>query len=135
MFPRLAGLTTLVEGTGVSVTVRFSKKEGLPVRYISADDPTEAAAVREVDLQRKYRMSRSELAKRLALSTHKAAALRWHLGIDTNPDCQHTFKHGASRFPSYSDNATGRMKAFIDGDRDLGKIQADYRAARRAGKA
>jgi hypothetical protein len=135
VFPRLAGLTTLVEGTGVSVTVRFSKKEGMPIRYISADDPTEAAAVREVDLQRKYHMSRSELAKRLALSTQKAAALRWHLGIDTDPDCQHTFEHGASRFPSYSDNAAGRMSAFVEGGVDLDKIQVDYRAARRAGEA
>src|SRR5207244_6728002 len=87
VFPRLAGLTTLVEGTGLSVTVRFSKKEGMPVRYISADDPAEAAAVREVDLQRKYYLSRSQLANKLGINTQKSAALRWHLGIDEESDC------------------------------------------------
>ncbi|MGE5597144.1 MAG: DUF3644 domain-containing protein [Hyphomicrobiales bacterium] len=135
VFPRLAGLTTVVEGTGLSVTVRFSKKEGIPVRYIAADDPTEAAAVREVDLQRKYYLSRADLAKKLGLTPEKAAALRWHLGIDTDPDCQHTFVHGASRFPSFSDNAVGRMKAFLDGGIDLDEVVGKYRAARRAGDA
>jgi hypothetical protein len=45
-------------------------------RYIGPDDPREAAAIREIDLQRKYPHSRSELAKKLKINTKKAKELR-----------------------------------------------------------
>jgi hypothetical protein len=56
VFPRLGGLDTQISGSGATITVRFTKKagEGAPVRYIAADDPTEAAALREVDLQKRF---------------------------------------------------------------------------------
>lgn len=113
VFPRLADLTTAVGGAGVDVTVRISKKEGAPVRYIGADDPTEAAAVREIDLQRKYHMSRSDLSRLCGLSPAAAKRLRERLGIDERPDCCHVFEHGQSRFPSFSDNALHAMRAAV----------------------
>jgi hypothetical protein len=61
VFPRLGGLGASIEGSGVTINVKFSKREGAPVRFIAADDPREAAAVREVDLQRKYRHSARDL--------------------------------------------------------------------------
>jgi hypothetical protein len=57
VFPRLESVGTVVEGVGVELTVRFSKREGIPVRFVHADDPREAAAVREIDLERKYHLS------------------------------------------------------------------------------
>ena len=39
---------------GPTLKVRFTHGKGAPVKFIPADDPREAAAVREVDLQRKY---------------------------------------------------------------------------------
>jgi len=38
--------------------VHFVKRGGAPVTYIAADDSREAAAVREVDQQRKYYLSK-----------------------------------------------------------------------------
>lgn len=57
VFPRLSVLGTEVAGEGVQVTVRFSKAKGAPVRLVAADEEVEAAAIREVDLQRKYHWS------------------------------------------------------------------------------
>jgi len=76
VFPRLVALGTNVEGQGITLKVHFSKKQGAPVRFISADDPGEAAAVREFDLQKKYYLSRTQLAHTLKLTPPKAAALR-----------------------------------------------------------
>jgi hypothetical protein len=59
------------------------------VRYIAADDPTEAAALREVDLQKRFHMSATELAEALKLTTHKSHALRKKLRIDADPQCMH----------------------------------------------
>ena len=111
VFPRLASLDTHISGTGATITVRFTKKtgEGAPVRFIAADDPTEAAAVREVDLQKRYHLSPTQLAKRLELTTNKSHALRQKLGIDKDPQCMHTFTFGKSKHPMFSDNALVRM--------------------------
>jgi hypothetical protein len=54
IFPRLSTLGTAIDGEGPTLTVHFTKREGVPVTYVAADDPREAAAVRQVDLQRKY---------------------------------------------------------------------------------
>ncbi len=80
VFPRLESVGTIVEGAGVELTVRFAKREGIPVRFVPADDPREAAAVREVDLERKYHISATDLARSLALTGPRALALRRHLG-------------------------------------------------------
>jgi hypothetical protein len=52
VFPRLRSVAMTTTGGGANVTVRFVKKGGAPVTYVAADDPAQAAAVREVDLQR-----------------------------------------------------------------------------------
>jgi hypothetical protein len=62
-FPRLIIVSTTISGDGVTLKVHFSRKEGAPVRYIGGDDPTEAAAVREVDLRKKFHMRASDLAR------------------------------------------------------------------------
>jgi hypothetical protein len=65
IFPRLGTLGAAIGGDGPTLTVHFTKKAGVPVTYVPADDPREAAAVRQVDLQRKYYMSPHDLANRL----------------------------------------------------------------------
>jgi hypothetical protein len=112
VFPRLGSLDTKISGTGATVSVRFTKKagEGLPVRLIAADDPTEAAAAREVDLQKRFHLSATQLARVLKLTPPKSHALRQKLGIDADPQCMHTFTFGKSKHPMFSDNATTRMR-------------------------
>ena len=99
-----------MEGDGIEVKVHFTKKQGAPVRFIGADDPEEEAAVREVDLRKKYHLSATELAKAVGLTPPKAAALRAHLGLEGDASCTHTFDFGKSRFRCYSDNAVRNMK-------------------------
>ncbi len=108
VFPRLEDLATTVEGTGVNVTVHFTKKAGAPVYYVS-DESAPAAAIREVDLQRKFYMSSADLAHRTRLSGPRAVALRRHLGVDADPGACHQFVFGSQRIMRFSDNALRRM--------------------------
>ena len=110
--PRLTSLDTQIFGAGATVSVRFTKKpgEGTPVRFIAADDPTEAAAVREVDLQKRFHLSATQLANRLQLTTNKSHALWQRLGVDRDPQCMHTFMFGKSTHAMFSDNALTRMR-------------------------
>ncbi|HET6183343.1 MAG TPA: hypothetical protein VFA03_07085 [Acetobacteraceae bacterium] len=112
VFPHLSDLDTQISGSEATIVVRIAKKdgEGAPVRFIAADDPTEAAAVREVDLQKKFYLSATELAKRLRLTPPRSYALRRKLGIDGDPQCRHTFTFGRSRHDRFSDNAFTRMR-------------------------
>ena len=111
VFPRLALLSTDVGGDGLNVTVHFSRKEdGAPVTFISADDPREAAAIREIDLQNKFHISRKVLAESLGLPTRKAKLLRDQLGLDDDANCCHTFRFGKSEHVMYSDLALRRLR-------------------------
>lgn len=117
VFPRLTALGTYTQGEGIDIKVHFTKKHGAPVRYIAADDPSEAAAVRELDLRKKYRLTPSELSDVVGLTPPKASALRRFLKIDSDETCRHVFEFNKSKFPCYSDKAVQLMKqALIDND-------------------
>lgn len=131
VFPRLTGVAATYTGEGPTVKVHFTKREGAPVRYIAADDPREAAAVREVDLQRKYHLSKKDLAERLALTQPRATALRRHLGIDDDDDCVHVFQFDSLTHYRYSDNALRRMQDAM-GQVDMDAVWAQHRPRRRA---
>jgi hypothetical protein len=58
VFPRLSEVGTEISGEGIHVAVRFVRNtrprgQLLAVRFVGADDPEDAAAIREVDLQRR----------------------------------------------------------------------------------
>ena len=109
VFPRLATVGTSTTGEGINLTVHFTKKQGAPVHYLGGDDPAAAAAVREVDLRKKFHLQATPLARKVGLSTPKSKVLRDHLGIDQDPACSHLFEFGSSRFRCFSDNAVRRM--------------------------
>lgn len=110
VFPRLTALGTKAEGEGIEIKVHFTKKQGAPVKFVPADDPGEAAAVRELDLRKKYHIPPSDLAALVGLTTPKAAVLRDHIQLNADSTCLHVFEFGKSKFPRYSDKAVKLMK-------------------------
>lgn len=125
VFPRLDEVSTAIDGEGITLTVHFTKKQGAPVQFV-ADDSQPAAAVREVDLQRKYHRSPTQLAQSVGLTINKAAALRRHLGIDDDESCTHVFVFGSQRHPQFSDNAFKRMRDAV-ATLDLGAVWMAHR--------
>jgi hypothetical protein len=109
VFPRLRTLATNATGDGFDVKVHFTKKQGAPVRFVSGDDPEEAAAVRELDLQKKFHMQANDLAKALKLTRPKANALRAYAGVDSDKQCTHEFEFKSQKIKCFSDNAIRRM--------------------------
>jgi len=123
VFPRLGEVAASVSGQGLVVEVRFVKLGGLPVRMDK--DDVDAAAFREVDLQKKYHRPPTDLAKDVGLSAPRAAALRAHLGLDADDACRHVFVFGAQRHTRYSDNAFTRMRDAL-GNVDMTAIWASH---------
>ena len=131
VFPRLNTIASTIEGDGASIVVKFSKKMGPPVQYTAGDDPQGAAAVREVNLQNKFRFGATELAAKLRLTGPKSNALRSCLRIDEDPSCCHTFEFGKTRLPRFSDNAFNKMKAAIDEGIDMADVWHKFRPGKK----
>ena len=117
VFPRLMTLATNIEGEGPTIRVRITRAADAPaVRYVSGDDPEGAAAIREVDVQKKYHWSPSALAEKLGLTVNKAKAVRDFLRIDENPANVMVFEFGSQKHPRYSDNALRVLRDAITPD-------------------
>jgi hypothetical protein len=63
------------------------------------DGDVDAAAIRIVDLQKKYHRSAFDMADDLGLTRPRANALRIHLGVDADPNLTHTFDSARSTSP------------------------------------
>lgn len=110
VFPKLSTVGSVSGGSGLSVEVRFVKKGGLPVTYTAGDPGVEPAAIRMVDLEKKFYMGAHDLADRSGVSRNKATALRRHLGLDKSDDhFSHRFELGSQKLVRYSDNALRAM--------------------------
>ncbi len=131
VFPRLRDVRATFEGEGPTVQVHFTKREGAPVHFVPADDPTDSAAVRQIDLQNKYHLPPFELAERAGLSRPRATALRRHLGIDDDENCRHVFTFGSQKHPRYSDNALRRMREALE-TVDMDAVWAEHGPRRRS---
>jgi hypothetical protein len=131
VFPRLSQVAAAVAGEGLTVEVRFVKKDGLPIQLVKADEPVDAAAVRVVDLQRKYHRRPSDLAAAVGLSPPRAGALRAHLGIDSDENCRHVFEFDSQKHVRYSDNAYTRMRDALTDGVDMGAVWAAHGRTRR----
>lgn len=133
VFPRLITVGTNTEGEGVTLKVQLVKKEGAPIRFVGGDDPEAAAAIREVDMRKKFSLERAALAKKLGLSEPKAKILRQHLTIDGDQNCCRIFEYGKSSIPCFSDNAFTKMKEALDGGLDMDALWAEHRPRPRRG--
>jgi hypothetical protein len=134
VFPRLSELAAEVAGEGATITVRFVKKGGAPVRYVRGDDRGEdvdAAFVREVDLQKRFHLSAFDLADRLNLTRPRGTALRRYLKIDDDPSCRYVFNFGGISHVRYSDNAYNKMKEALDGGLDMDDVWRTHRPGAR----
>ncbi len=132
VFPRLGEIGAAVKGQGLDVQVRFVKHGGVPVRLVK-DDTVDAAAFRDVDLQKKFHRPANDLARAVGISTARGTALRAHLGIDDDAHCRHLFVFGSQRHARYSDNAFTRMRDAVAA-LDMDAVWRAH-APSRAGKA
>lgn len=135
VFPKLNPLAAEISGEGLTVKVKIVKQaDALPVRLVrdgDGGDVVDAAAVREVDLQKKFHWSPFDLADKLRISRPRATALREHLGIDQDSDCLHIFEFGSQKHSRYSDNALTRMRDAI-ARQDMDAIWKSHGPGRRS---
>jgi len=126
VFPKLTDYSADVSGSGLAVEVRLVKSGGLPITYTN-DPALDPAAIRTVDLEKKFHMGPYDLADRAGVPRGRATALRRHLGLDRNDDhFSHRFVFGNTNHLRYSDNALRAMQESLP-TVDLQRVWASHR--------
>lgn len=87
LFPGVAALNLDIEGTGLNVTIRLTKREGEPVRLVPEGTPgATIVAVKRVDELGFYSLNLTQLAQKLNLTMPRALALVRSEGIQKSTD-------------------------------------------------
>lgn len=111
VFPGVAAIELTAAGTGPSLDLRISKKEGIPIQLVPEGTPgATVVAVHKVDPFSFYNLGRDQLAKHLGLSGPKTTALIRHARLQDDDECYRRFAIGRASFDRYSHKAIDRLR-------------------------
>lgn len=111
VFQGAAAVEVATDGAGPSLSLRLSKKEGIPIQLVPEGTPgASVVAVKRVDELGFYNLGAKQLAENVELTMPKAVAVVDHLGLRNDPECYKEIKIGKAVFKRYSQKAIGAIK-------------------------
>jgi hypothetical protein len=114
LFTGVAAVEMVTDGSGPTLSLRLSKKEGIPIRLVPEGTPDAAVvAVKRVNELDFYSLGAKQLAEKLGLTTPKAVAIVDYLGIRSKPECYKEIKIGKAVFKRYSQKALDEIRAAL----------------------
>lgn len=115
IFPGVASVNITQQGYGPSISLRITKKEGIPVRLVREDIPGAAVVgVKRVDELGFYHLGRDQLAQKVGLTGPKTTAVIRYLELQSDPECFKEFTIGKTRFQRYSQKAVAIIKDTLE---------------------
>jgi hypothetical protein len=114
VFTGVAAVEIATEGTGPTLSLRLSKKEGIPIQLVPEGTPDAAVvAVKRVNELDFYSLGAKQLAGKLNLTIPKTVAVVDYLGLRNDPNCYREFKIGRSLHKRYSTKALETIAAAL----------------------
>jgi len=111
VFRGVAAVEITADGTGPSLSLRLSKKEGIPIQLVAEGTPgASVVAVKRVDELGFYSLGAKQLAEKIGLTMPKAVAVVNYLGLRDRADCCKEFNLGKAVFKRYSQKAINSIK-------------------------
>jgi hypothetical protein len=111
VFPGVAQLNLVAEGSGPGLSLRLTKKEGVPVQLVPEGTPgATVVAIRRVDELGYYSLGRDQIAAKVGLTGPKTTAVILAARIKEDPDCFKQITIGRSKFDRYSPRAIERVQ-------------------------
>nr|BAL57130.1 hypothetical conserved protein [uncultured prokaryote] len=99
IFPGAAAVEIVADGTGPSLSLRLSKKEGIPVQLVPEGTPgASVVAVKRVNELDFYSLGAKQLAEKFGLTIPKVVAVVDYLGLRQRSDCYKEIRIGKSVF-------------------------------------
>lgn len=115
VFPGVSTLTLSTEGTGLSVSLRITKKEGEAIHLVPEGTPgATVVAIKRVNELDYYSLSLTQLAEKLGLSRMRALALVRHSRIQESDDYFKEIAVGKAHFKRYSAKALEKLKGDLE---------------------
>ncbi|HEC88905.1 MAG TPA: hypothetical protein ENI52_06285 [Thermoplasmata archaeon] len=117
IFPGIASISLTTDSSGPTISLRFTKKEGIPIHVVPEGTPgAMVVGIKRVNELSFYSMGRDDLAKKLGLTGPKTTATIWYFKICDDPECYKQIKIGKLRFKRYSPKA---IKVIKEGLKDI----------------
>jgi hypothetical protein len=111
LFPGVASLQLSTEGSGISVEIRITKKEGEKVQIVPEGIPgATVLAVKRVNELDYYSLGLRDLAEKVGLGQNKALALVRHLKLQDSDEYFRIVKVGKTEFKRYSPKSLDAIK-------------------------
>ena len=118
IFKGVAAIDFTVSGTGPDLSLRLSKKEGIPIQLVPEGTPGAAVvAVKRVNELAFYNLGAKQLAEKLGLTMPKVLAVVDHLGLRDDLDCYKEFKIGRTSHKRYSQKAVEKIRGVLKKER------------------
>ncbi len=114
VFPGIASVTFVTEGEGPTLSLRISKKEGIPISLVPEGTQDAAVAgVKRVNELDYYNLGHHDLAKHVGLTPNRTTAAIWLLRLQDDPDYFKAITIGRSRFKRYSQKAISAIRDVV----------------------
>lgn len=134
IFPGVAAVEIVADGTGPSLSLRLTKREGIPIQLVPEGTPgASVVAVKRVNELDFYNLGAKQIAKKFGISIIKLVAVIDCLGIREMPDCYKEFKIGGVLFKRYSKNAIDVISNGLK-EKDVEEIWQEWKKKRTRGK-
>jgi len=112
LFPGVAAVELTPDGVGPNLSLRLTKKEGIPVHLVKEGTPeASVVGVRRVDELSFYSLGAKDLAVKIGESQNKVVAVVDYLRLRDDPACYKEFKIGSVHHKRYSPEAIERIRA------------------------
>jgi hypothetical protein len=126
LFPGVASIEVTTTGTGPTLSIRWTKREGLPIQTVPEGTPGAAVvAVRRVNELDFWNLGRNQLASKLGLSGPRTTALVRRLKLQEDEDCFKQIVIGKSKFDRYSQNAIEKCQTALK-NLDMNQVWSEY---------
>lgn len=134
LFPGVASIGLSVEGSGPTLSLRISKKEGIPIKLVPEGTPgAGVVAVKRVNELDFYNLGHNQLAEKVGLTTRKLSAVIWYAEIRGNPKYHKQIKVRSAKYECYSQEAIKKVKEILEENsiEDIWKKYREYLLQRR----
>jgi hypothetical protein len=134
VFPGVSSIEISSSGTGQSLAIRWTKKEGVPIHTVPEGTPGAAVvAIKRVSELGFYNLSTRKVAEMVGLTLPKTVAIIRYLKLQDNEDYFKVIEIDKSIFKRYSQKAVQRISEELP-KVSLDKIWEDYGPKKSKGK-
>jgi hypothetical protein len=112
LFPGISAVNFVTDGNGLAMSLRLTKREGMPVRLVPEGDPGgSVVGVRRVNELDFYNLGHNQLAKKVNLTAPKLTAVVKYLDLEGDSNCFKPITIGKSVYRRFSQHAIPKVEA------------------------